>query len=111
MFAAVDRANLTIHSLDPSGLATVNPATKASSTLRPGAGMFGAAIVAEATSNHLKRQGNLQVLPARTGGRAVMDTNGPDLSVPTIFRESDSYYLIGFRPRTRRPTGNSIESP
>ena len=40
----------------------------------------------------------LQVLPDRTGGRAVMNTNGPDLLVPQIFRESDSYYLIGFRP-------------
>ena len=27
-----------------------------------------------------------------------MNTNGPDLAVPDIFRESDSYYLIGFRP-------------
>ena len=27
-----------------------------------------------------------------------MNTNGPELAVPDIFRESDSYYLIGFRP-------------
>jgi hypothetical protein len=92
----VDRANLTIHSLDPSGLANVSPTTRASSTLRGNSG-FGAAVT-NATSEHLQRQGNLQVLPDRTGGRAVMNTNGPDLLVPTIFRESDSYYLIGFRP-------------
>jgi hypothetical protein len=69
MFRAVDRANLTIHSLDPSGLANVSPATRASSTLRAGAV---AVAVDAATSDNLKRQGNLQVLPDRTGGRAVM---------------------------------------
>ncbi len=97
MFTAVDRANLTIHSLDPSGLANVSPTTRASSTLRPGSGPFGAAAVTASTGENLRRQGNLQVLPDRTGGRAVMNTNGADLVVPEIFRESDSYYLIGFR--------------
>ncbi len=34
MFRAVDRANLTIHSLDPSGLVNIGPVTRPSSTLR-----------------------------------------------------------------------------
>src|SRR5580765_994068 len=34
MFTAVDRANLTIHSLDPTGLALVTPTSRASSTVR-----------------------------------------------------------------------------
>jgi VWFA-related protein len=105
MFTAVDRANLTIHSLDPSGLMNVSPATRASSTLRVGSGPFGAAAMTSATADNLKRQGNLEVLPDRTGGRAVMNTNGPDLAVPEIFRESDSYYLIGFRPLDRSANG------
>jgi VWFA-related protein len=105
MFTAVDRANLTIHTLDPSGLVNVNPSTRASSTLRPASGMFGAASLAAGTADHLQRQGNLQVLPDRTGGRAVMNTNGPDLAVPEMFRESDSYYLIGFRPADRAANG------
>lgn len=98
MFTAVDRAHLTIHSLDPSGLAVVTVTSRASSTLRPGSGPIGAAAVTNSIGEALKRQGNLQVLPDRTGGRAVMNTNGPDRAVPEIFRESDSYYLIGFRP-------------
>jgi VWFA-related protein len=105
MFTAVDRANLTIHSLDPSGLMNVSPATRASSTLRAGSGPFGAAAMTSATADNLKRQGNLEVLPDRTGGRAVMNTNGPDLAVPEIFHESDSYYLIGFRPVDRSANG------
>jgi VWFA-related protein len=105
MFAAVDRAHVTIHSLDPSGLENVNPMTKGSSTLRPGSGMFGAATLASSTTGLLQRQGNLRVLPDRTGGRAVMNTNGPDLAVSEIFRESDSYYLIGFRPADQAANG------
>lgn len=95
MFTAVDRANLTIHSLDPAGLVNVSPATRASSPLR---GNRVSAAATTATTEHLKRQGNLEVLPHRTGGRTVLNTNGPDLAVPGIFRESESYYLIGFRP-------------
>ena len=102
MFRAVDRANLTIHSLDPSGLVTIGPATRASSPLRA---VDVADAAAGAMKDHLQRQGALKVLPDRTGGRAVMNTNGPDLLVPEIFRESDSYYLIGFRPADPSPNG------
>ena len=105
MFKAVDRANLTIHSLDPSGLANVSPTTRASSTLRAPGGPFGGNAMTSSTSENLQHQGNLRVLPDRTGGRAVMNTNGPDLLVPQIFRESDSYYLIGFRPGDPGATG------
>jgi hypothetical protein len=34
----------------------------------------------------------------RTGGRTILNTNAPDLQVGHIFRESDSYHVIGFRP-------------
>jgi VWFA-related protein len=95
MFRAVDRANLTVHSLDPSGLDNFNPITRASSPLR---GALLAAGITAAATDHVQRQGNLRVLPDRTGGRALMNSNDPDLFVPEIFRESDSYYLIGFRP-------------
>jgi hypothetical protein len=43
------------------------------------------------------------------GGRAVMNTNAPDLQVSSIFRESDSYYLIGFRPADSTPNGRFYE--
>ncbi|MEO8075072.1 MAG: VWA domain-containing protein, partial [Acidobacteriota bacterium] len=102
MFRAVDRANLTIHSLDPSGLVNVSPASRASSPLR---GQGVATAIAGATTEILQQQGGLKVLPDRTGGRAVMNTNGPDLAVPALFRESDSYYLIGFRPADPGPNG------
>ena len=102
MFEAVDRANMTVHSVDPAGLVNVSPATRASSLFIT---RSVAAASASATTEHLRRQGSLGVLPDRTGGRAVMNTNAPDLQVSTIFRESDSYYLIGFRPADSTPNG------
>jgi VWFA-related protein len=101
MLTAVDRANLTIHSFDPTGLVNVGVATRASSIARPGTGPG----TDTGSAELLRRQGNLMVLPDRTGGRAVMNTNGPDLAVPEVFRESDSYYLIGFRPQNPRGDG------
>src|SRR5262245_49540923 len=59
MFTAVDRANLTIHSLDPSGLALVTPTSRASSIVRPGSGPAGSAIMTAPIADHLRRQGNL----------------------------------------------------
>jgi VWFA-related protein len=95
MFAALDRASVTVHSIDPSGLALIGPTTRPSSPLSAGAVRTRGAVD---TNEHLQRQGALTVLPDRTGGRTVMNTNSPDLRVNEIFRESDSYYLIGFRP-------------
>ena len=100
MFAAVDRANLTVHSLDPSGLANVGPVSRPSSSLRI---RDVSAAMTAATQEHLQRQGSLSVLPDRTGGRTIMNTNGPETQVDSIYRESDSYYLLGFRPAGREP--------
>ena len=53
----------------------------------------------------LRTQESLRILPDRTGGRTVVNTNAPDEKIPEIFRESEAYYLLGFeRDPTRRPT-------
>jgi hypothetical protein len=61
--------------------------------------------MSQAMNEFLQKQGSLRVLPERTGGRAVMNTNAPDLQVGDIFRESESYYLIGFRPSDPSSSG------
>jgi VWFA-related protein len=106
MFTAVDRANLTIHSLDPLGLVNPGSIMRASSPLR---GVQAGPDIGTAIGANQQRLGTLQVLPDRTGGRAVLNTNGPDGEVPQIFRESDSYYVIGFRPGDPSPNGKSHE--
>lgn len=49
-------------------------------------------------------QNNMHVVPDYTGGRTVMNTNAPQARVPDIVRESQSYYLLGFRPSDPDPT-------
>jgi VWFA-related protein len=102
MFEAVDRANLTVHALDPNGLTNIGPVNQTSSTLRIREVPLA---MSQAMNEFLQKQGSLRVLPDRTGGRAVMNTNAPDLQVGDIFRETESYYLIGFRPSDPSSSG------
>jgi VWFA-related protein len=46
-------------------------------------------------------------LAHNTGGEAVKDTNTPWKAVPAIFRENQSYYLLGFEPDPAIPAGRS----
>ncbi len=98
MFAAVDRANLTIHALDPTGLSNFGPETRTSSPIR---GRDLARVRTRDTNEFLQHMGELEVMPDRTGGRTVINTNAPDLMMPAIFEESESYYLLGFSPADR----------
>lgn len=79
---ALDRANVTVHSLDPSGLETLAATASGMRRTLP--------------ATNLARQANLGVLPAYTGGRTVLNTNGPDAAVAQIFDESRTYYQLGF---------------
>jgi hypothetical protein len=64
---AAGLANLTIDVLDPSGLST-------GVTADPG----------------------LFLLAQLGGGRTIVHTNAPEASIPEVFAESRSYYLLGF---------------
>ena len=90
---ALDRANVTLHAVDPTGL----------ESLASGFTPTGKATAPYSRMDNLKRQGHLAVLPADTGGRTVVNTNAPQDSVPQIFDETRAYYLLGVR-RTDTPT-------
>jgi VWFA-related protein len=108
MFAAVDSANLTVHSIDPQGLVNIGPQTRAGSP-----GGFdrpvnsGPAVRLQqqqnGTNDAMTARHNLGVLPARTGGRTVVGANHPEEAVPAIFRESEAYYVIGFERGSNNP--------
>lgn len=95
LFTALDRSGVTVHTIDPVGLQTVGPTSRAASTER---GFRVRRAFAESVDAQLQQQGELNVIPERTGGRAVANTNGPQDLVPAIIDESRSYYLLGFRP-------------
>lgn len=82
---AIGAANLTVHVFDPSGVRTLS-ANAASRTSARRGGLA-----------NLQRIGNLRILPDHTGGRAVAG-NTPEQALPEIFRESNSYYVLGFNP-------------
>ena len=98
MFRSLDRAGLTIHSIDP----------ERPRDARAKRGVSGAATGARqsqsgAVMRNLERQGEIAVLPARTGGRTIVNTGEPDRFMSAIFHESDSYYLLGFEPTVPGP--------
>jgi VWFA-related protein len=91
LLQTLDRANVTLHTLDPLGLDTLQ--AQADPTARR-----------RSRAAELQRQGDIAVFPDYTGGRTVLNTNEPESFVPAIFAESQSYYLLGFeRPRDGRP--------
>ena len=102
----MDRANLTIHSIDPAGLSNTT-------LYRAGVGGSGTdssgsrgrvLAISRETTGRMTGQQSLQVLPERTGGRTVVNHNDPNQAVPGIVRESEAYYVLAFeRGPSERP--------
>ena len=98
MFAAIDRANLTVHSIDPQGLVNVGPQARASGVNRSPSSALEA--LQTGIGSSLSDRANLTVLPDRTGGRTVIGRNQPEQIVPDVFRESEAYYVLGIERGT-----------
>jgi VWFA-related protein len=113
MLKSLDLANLTVHALDANGLeSNVVAANSQGASVtgpissRPGLdnarnGVDVAANpslmpAASKSQQIIARQGRLAILPDHTGGRMVLNNNNPEDRVPDLFRESASYYLLGF---------------
>ena len=82
---AAEAGNLTIHVLDPRGVETLAP----SASLR--------GLPSNAGGANVRRIANLLGVTAPTGGRHVASNHASDV-LPEVFRESDSYYVLGFPP-------------
>jgi len=100
LFDALGASNMTVHSIDPNGLASVGPATRAT-VVNGVENRDGRALNAQLTQERddfMKAQGNLAVLPELTGGRTILNSNEPFRMVPGVLHESDAYYLLAFEP-------------
>jgi VWFA-related protein len=82
---AAEAGNLTIHAIDPAGL----------QTLAPLASVRG--LASSARGAELRRVASVLSFTDPTGGRFVT-RNQPSEVLPEIFRESASYYVLGFEP-------------
>ncbi len=92
-FAAAQRANVNIYSLDPGGLRA--PAGR--SDAFAGTGEL-------ASSPGTLNRDFLYAVAANTGGFTIADTNAIDQGITQIFRENGSYYLLGYEsPGPRVP--------
>jgi VWFA-related protein len=89
-FRAVEAGNVTVYAFDPAGLPTL---TMSASERRPASSRGGGPAM-----RNMIRLGNLRTLPDRTGGRYLYDPVRPADRVAEIFRESESYYILGFEP-------------
>jgi VWFA-related protein len=90
MERATALANLTIHTIDPTGLET--------ETNSP----LGGKAVAQ-----MERRDGINWPADLTGGRAVMNTGTPEAQVPGILAETGAYYLMAFAPADRKANGRS----
>ena len=89
MFRDLQRANITVYSFDAHGLENRSMSAENRS----------------AQTVSLADNETLYSFAESTGGRAVANTNDPAALVPIAFRESSSYYLIGFRSADVTPSG------
>jgi VWFA-related protein len=85
---ALEASNMTVFGFDPTGL----------QTLAPSASSAAMGSYRRTVQQQMQRRGNLTVLPDHTGGRLVMDAVRPADRVAEIYRESHSYYVLGFQP-------------
>ena len=95
MFAAIDRANLIVHSIDPQGLVNPAPQSQGSTTNRGPASAL--AIAANGTDQHADRPREHECPSGsdRRPGRAR--TQQPRADDSRDFSRSDSYYVIARR--------------
>ena len=96
LYRELDVSSLSVYSIDPSGLETPGLESLHSE------GLSGSRLLAHT-------QGSLRILPDRTGGRAVMNTNAPEALVPAVMSESAVYYMIGFDATATRGERARIE--
>jgi VWFA-related protein len=87
MLAALQRANVTVYSIDPTGINAPD------------------ARIRETLVDRLANMDGLHLLAEGTGGRTTASTNAPWQAVPQIFRENSSYYLLGFRSTNQKADG------
>jgi VWFA-related protein len=117
LFDSLAVSNLTIHSIDPRELFNAGEHTQASVG---GAGIdrpvnSGPQVRMQALNRErndlLRTRESLTVLPERTGGRAVVNTNTTVEKVAEIFQESDAYYVLGVErdPSSKPSLRRSLE--
>ena len=91
LFAAAERSNVTIYTVDPGGLGS-GPGTSIAESAIAGPGRI---------TGRLSRHDFLRMLADNTGGQAVVDTNSPSQLAQRAVVASRHYYLIAYEASDR----------
>ena len=91
LFRDLQRANVTVYAFDARGLLP-SGSIRAENATSPTPSNSGDRLVTDSLLNE-----SLYSFTESTGGRAWANTNNPESHVNEAFRESSSYYFIGFR--------------
>jgi VWFA-related protein len=92
--SAAQRANVNVYGIDPRGLAA--PESRHDALTGKG----------ELIDNPGRETGEfLQTISTNTGGFAILDTNDLEPGIVQVFKENNSYYLLGYASPNPRAEG------
>lgn len=90
--AAATRGNVTVYTIDPRGLVSMDPDDLSASVAPTGEGMRLA-------------QNSLREMATETGGFAAVNVNNLDKSFERIVRENSAYYILGYASTAKTDGG------
>ncbi|MGI4854731.1 MAG: VWA domain-containing protein [Janthinobacterium lividum] len=99
------KANMAIYSVDSRGLQALSPLGDASTGSQRGTGAYsGGAMQARLDSNFASQE-TLATLASDTGGKFFSDSNDFAPAFQAIQRDTEAYYILGFRSTDARRDG------
>ncbi|MGI4758903.1 MAG: VWA domain-containing protein, partial [Janthinobacterium lividum] len=99
------KANMAIYSVDTRGLQALSPLGDASTGSQRGTGAYsGGAMQARLDSNFASQE-TLATLASDTGGKFFSDSNDFAPAFQAIQRDTEAYYILGFRSTDARRDG------
>lgn len=111
LLSALQRANVNVYPVDPSGLKGALPSappggnTTANGGLVPPGGQPNPSEISQFNDRAMALRELLRTMAQTTGGHAFTGWNGFKSSVNQVFRETGSFYLLGYVSSNPTPDG------
>ncbi len=100
------RANMSIYAVDARGLQALSPLGDASTGSLRGVGAYSGAAVQSQLDANFNSQEVLGTLASDTGGKLFSDSNDFAPAFQQIQRDTEAYYILGFRSTNAAKDGN-----
>ncbi len=102
---AANQANVSLYTVDATGLAALPPGGDASSASPSGTALYTGQAVASQVASLQEGRETLATLATDTGGRTFYDLNDFGPAFREVQKENSSYYLLGYTPSNTRSDG------